>query len=186
MTAIGMGDLLPGDRPGDDQGQERHGGDDRGDDRRGEPLARSTDDECDAGGNPVPLERPVAIDREMIPPRGDRQHGQKRRECTERHPVPREERRQHAAGERGGKHEEHESGEPPALERRLEQEQDADRRGEARAEHPPVQGVGALVVAHHLCVVLEREVGGGEAAVDLGYDRARIAPADVEADLDPA
>ena len=99
----------------------------------------------------------------MVPPRGDRKHRQQRGEGTERHAVPGQERGQHAARERDGKREEHEPCEPPALERGLEQEQDADRRREARAEHPPVEGLGALVVAHDLGVVFEREVvaGGG-------------------------
>ena len=88
--------------------------------------------------------------------------------------------RQHAAGQRDREREEHEPGEPPALERGLEQEQDADRRGEAGAEHPAVEGLGALVVADHLGVVLEREARGLEAAVDLRPRPRRVAPAHVE------
>ena len=89
-----------------------------------------------------------------------------------------------AADERGRQGHHPHGRQPPAAERRLQDQEDAHQDGQRHRDEGQPLPPPVLEVLQQLAVVLEREVPGLEEIVDVARDLVDVAAGDVDADVD--
>ena len=92
--------------------------------------------------------------------------------------------RQHTTDERRRQRDEGQDCQPPAGENNLQQQQDANGRGNRIDEDLPLGGLPFGIFAEELGVVFQRKLDLREAFLNVGDDGGKITPARIGADVD--
>src|SRR6478736_2608266 len=164
-------DLVARAGPEDDERHEGETGGERRHEDRGEALLGAPDDQREPELHPLLLLEVLVVVDEQDPVAGrDPEDGEEAHERPERQDPAGEPGREDAADEGHGQREEHEDGEPPAPERRLEQQEDEDPGHDSRGEQPALGGLALLVLPEDLRVVAAGEADPRELGVELGDD----------------